>query len=245
VKQYDQLIAIGCSHTYGAETIGAGCNGDPENLNYSWAAYLGQKLGCPVVNLSRCGSSNDWIYYTLSQYLLTTTITPDTLIIVQWTYPHRILGFNPDNINESVNITPATLDLDEGNLSPNTSPYSFPPSFWAWNRSFKDSYVNYMATDSRNVLNTWTNSSLLQAALPNFHYWPVWPLDVHRIPRQYQALANHYGQNSMTVPDYNWWNKMFACGVTQPLSGRHFGRQAQEWWAGKLYHYLDTGEKIA
>ena len=84
------LVAIGCSHTKGAELYN-GLAHHPENENLSFAKYLADKLGYNYINLSLNGASNDYIFRTTTEFF-TQNIENinDYAFLIGWTSCNRL-----------------------------------------------------------------------------------------------------------------------------------------------------------
>lgn len=85
-----RLIACGCSFTYGHGLRDCRYDG----INYTdmtqiqtpshlaWPQIAANKLGIECVNLSRCGESNRYIAYALTQF----EFQPDDIVVPMWTH---------------------------------------------------------------------------------------------------------------------------------------------------------------
>ena len=77
-----KLLAIGDSHTFGAEILGDG-NYSEANMNHSWPKHLGDILSCNVVNLGQSGASLKRTERLLVDYLALNP-NPD-IVVIGWT----------------------------------------------------------------------------------------------------------------------------------------------------------------
>ena len=79
------LLAIGDSHTFGAEIIGEGKLYDEENVQYAYPQKLGDILEFDnVVNLGKSGGSNMRTERKLYEYFVSDQPCPD-LVVLGWT----------------------------------------------------------------------------------------------------------------------------------------------------------------
>ncbi len=79
------LLAIGDSHTFGAEIIGEGRLYDEENIQYAYPQKLGDILEFDnVVNLGKSGGSNMRTERKLFEYFVSNNSHPD-LVVLGWT----------------------------------------------------------------------------------------------------------------------------------------------------------------
>ena len=93
------LLAIGDSHTFGAELVREGDMDSIENTYYAYPEKLGDILGFDnVVNLGKSGGSNMRTERKLYEYIVSEQPTPQ-LVILGWTTLGRFEYCN--NINEN------------------------------------------------------------------------------------------------------------------------------------------------
>ena len=93
------LLAIGDSHTFGAEIIGEGELYNPENTQYAYPHKLADVLGFEnIVNLGKSGASVMRTERKLYEYFVSDEPRPD-LVIIGWTTLGRFEYCN--NINEN------------------------------------------------------------------------------------------------------------------------------------------------
>ena len=97
----------------------------PENDEYRipriWPSFLGNKLGCDVVNISKPAVGNDWIYNTTITWILDNYIsqgksTEDLIVVIGWSSIARkelLLNIN----NEIVESTPSNELFSYNKLS--------------------------------------------------------------------------------------------------------------------------------
>jgi hypothetical protein len=249
LKKYQRIVAIGCSYTYGAEALEENVT-DEACLTVAWPQVLGNMLECPVVNLAVNGASNDYIYYALTNWMLRNAdLIKDSLIIVQWSFITRVLAFKSDDASYYCDLNPRSLDLDDRHLTPITNQSIWPKHFWP--RGLTRTYVDYLATDPRNMLNCATNSVVLKHALASmgaqFEYFSVQPLYRQfdrAISGDFTAVLEPYYAYSMIQPGFEWIWDMEHRTPGGGRSGGHFNAAAHLWWAGKVYNYLDTGIQI-
>lgn len=84
-----KLIAVGCSHVYGAETIPDDSN-HPDSKNYSFAKHLADNFKCEYVNIACCGISNFEIARRLQQYIdFFNKDTQELFVMIGWTDYNR------------------------------------------------------------------------------------------------------------------------------------------------------------
>jgi hypothetical protein len=69
------LYVNGCSHTHGTTISMEG------RLDLTWPNLLANHLNFDLVNDSRCGASNDRIFRTTIEYILSAAIPPDKVVI--------------------------------------------------------------------------------------------------------------------------------------------------------------------
>jgi hypothetical protein len=83
------LVAIGCSHTAGAELYDELAH-HPENKNLSFAKRIADHLGYNYLNLSSNGASNDYIFRTAIEFF-TNNIDNinDYVFLIGWTSCYR------------------------------------------------------------------------------------------------------------------------------------------------------------
>jgi hypothetical protein len=85
-----KVFTFGCSMTIGAALDDVWDTEQKIQIEahskYAWPQALADLMNIECVNLSRGGASNKEIYHTI---LTTPNITPDDIVIVQWTYPQR------------------------------------------------------------------------------------------------------------------------------------------------------------
>ena len=235
MKQYQQLVAIGCSFTFGHETSAPGIwrEDDPSR---AWPAHLGRRLGCPVVNLAWCGENNDWIYWRLSQYLLNNPLPASSLVAVQWTFFNRIMAFNPANANINGSVSPALLSEQ-----------------WVKEHigdKFFRHYVEFLSVDPRNIISVLFHTLHLKLILAAYGhdliYWPAAKVDAQlpgtrHVPQEYRPQLEQFHADSLLAPGSNWEGMMFNWG----RSGCHFSTSTHEHWSDLVFDYLNTGEKNA
>lgn len=84
------LVAIGCSHTAGAELYDELAH-HPENKNLSFAKRIADQLGYNYINLSSNGASNDYIFRTTIEFF-TRNIDNinDYVFLIGWTSCYRV-----------------------------------------------------------------------------------------------------------------------------------------------------------
>lgn len=70
-----KLYTNGCSHTRGTELALDG------QMHLTWPNLLADHLGYELVDESLCGASNDTIYNTTLEYILSNPIPPDKVVI--------------------------------------------------------------------------------------------------------------------------------------------------------------------
>lgn len=252
MKTYSRIIAIGCSYTYGAEALVPGVT-NAECLKVAWPQVLADRLSVPVINLAISGASNDWIYYTLANWIARNShLVADSLIIVQWSFITRVLAFKPEDPTCYADINASALDLDDRKLTLVPKSWkSWPDNFWP--RALTRIYVDYLATDPRNYLNCMTNSLNLKLACEtlgaDFEYFTVMPLEPQLLSTPINSdflwVRTPYIEQLMTKPEFHWVWEMQVRIPGGGLSGGHFNVQAHQWWAEQILHYLNTGEKIA
>jgi hypothetical protein len=250
MKKYSRVVAIGCSYTYGAEALEAGVTNE-QCLTVAWPRVLADRLSVPVINLAISGASNDWIYYTLTNWMAQhPQLVEDSLIIVQWSFLTRVLTFKPGDATYYVDINPLSLDLDNRYLRPVAKQSTWQDNFWP--RTLTSIYVDYLATDPRNYLNCMTNSLTLKSACASmgadFEYFSVQPLDKQSwspISSDFTWVRAPYLEQQMTKNEFEWVWEMQYRVPGGGLSGGHFNVNAHIWWADKIFDYLNTGEKIA
>jgi lysophospholipase L1-like esterase len=97
-----RILAFGCSHTYG---WGLSKNTD-EPSQHAWPNVLAKMVKFPVLNFSKPGASNKFIWHSL----MNTNIKDDDIVLVMWTYPHRTciiedLDFDKSFKHMSINDT--------------------------------------------------------------------------------------------------------------------------------------------
>ena len=101
------LLAIGDSHTFGAEIIGEGELYNPENTQYAYPHKLADILGFDnIVNLGKSGASVMRTERKLYEYFVSDEPRPD-LVIIGWTTLGRFEYCN--NIDENGNYQYAVL----------------------------------------------------------------------------------------------------------------------------------------
>jgi hypothetical protein len=161
MKQYDTIIATGCSYTFGSEILGMG-NTSIDNKALAYPQLLADRLGCEeAVNLSRCGASNDRIYYELAAYLLanrTQLIGRRILVIVQWTYWNRVMLFSPINPQAYGDVLLSTMRVEDRDLDTHATVIP-------WYRALTGVYTDYLALDPRNTLNVVYNTQFIEEDL--------------------------------------------------------------------------------
>lgn len=83
------LVAIGCSHTAGAELYDELAH-HPENKNLSFAKYIADQLEYNYINLAANGASNDYIFRTAIEFF-TNNIdnVNDYVFLIGWTSCYR------------------------------------------------------------------------------------------------------------------------------------------------------------
>ena len=102
MQQVDTLVVVGCSHSFGAETISEEEHSHPDSVNYSYGKFLADKLNCKNYhNISFCGISNFEIVNRAIQFTLKENLNPDTtLFVVGWTDANRFTFFHKKIFNK-------------------------------------------------------------------------------------------------------------------------------------------------
>ena len=77
------LYVNGCSHTHGTETAMDG------RLDLTWPNLLTNYLNYELINDSKKGASNDHIFRTTIEHILSSAIPPDK-VVIQFTEPERL-----------------------------------------------------------------------------------------------------------------------------------------------------------
>jgi hypothetical protein len=241
--QYDQIVVVGCSYTWGDEILGVGTH-DPRGPSLAWAGKLAQMLNCPVRNLSACGISNDLIYWSLMDHLLGNVdalVQKKTLVIVQWTYWDRIHVFKPGDPNKHTSLYAGIVSPGDLKFKPLDSPIP-------WTRALSGVYTDYLGSDPRTVLNVVTASNLIKTLIDtipmcDFFYWNVEPLRFVKIPDTFDPQLYQFSRGSLLNPHRHWADYMKKiCENSQ--SGWHYTEQANDLWAQQVYQYLETGQQI-
>jgi len=247
MKQYDTIIATGCSYTFGSEILGMG-NTSIENKALAYPQLLADRLGAQdVVNLSRCGASNDRIYYELAAYLLANRsrlIGRRILVIVQWTYWNRVMLFSPINPQAYGDVLLSTMRVEDRDLD--THARVVP-----WYRALTGVYTDYLALDPRNTLNVVYNTHLLKfftlasMGTCDFVYWNAQQIFPNTIPTSLAIdyRVSDFYQNNVISRNVDWHEYMRTI-VPNATSGFHFSQPAHQAWAGLLYDYLNTDKQI-
>jgi hypothetical protein len=93
------LVAIGCSHTGGAELYD-GLAHHPENKNLSFAKTIADSLGYNYINLSANGASNDYIFRTTIEFFTKNIENIHNYVfLLGWTSCNRLELHYHDNDN--------------------------------------------------------------------------------------------------------------------------------------------------
>lgn len=104
------LYVNGCSHTHGTNLSMDG------RLDLTWPNLLSNYLDFNLVNDSECGSSNDRIFRTTIEYILSTAIPPEK-VVIQFTDVERFelgdFNCNPRSVNRSETHLPFFKDVFE------------------------------------------------------------------------------------------------------------------------------------
>jgi hypothetical protein len=107
------LYVNGCSHTHGTELA------MDNRLDLTWPHLLTNYLDFDLINDSECGSSNDRIFRTTIEYILSTPMPPEK-VVIQFTDVERFeLGHNncnPRSLNRSEKHLPFFKDFFELNV---------------------------------------------------------------------------------------------------------------------------------
>lgn len=145
---FSHLIVNGCSFTY--------CQGLKNPLEEGWPKLLADKLGIPVINLSKPGSGNDRIFRTTIDSIYTNPV-PNPLYVIAFSHSSRreeYLNTKRDStIDEYTNIhlnQSATIELERIlMLEYNQLEYSKRKlRYWlALVNTFKVNNISYLTTD--------------------------------------------------------------------------------------------------
>ena len=93
------LLVSGCSIAHGCELYD-GFN-HPENIRLSWSQRLADRLCVSLTNLSLCGGSNDYIFFSLMEELINkddwyaVIVSWTSINRISWQYQNRYWLFNP------------------------------------------------------------------------------------------------------------------------------------------------------
>ena len=98
MQNFNCIIAVGCSHTFGYEHQSTQKGTRPSSD--TWIDHIGNKLGLPVFNFSQPGASNQTILRRLiiaMEFARKDDRRP--LFILQWTRPERYETYMEETIN--------------------------------------------------------------------------------------------------------------------------------------------------
>jgi len=100
MKKIKEILAVGCSHIYGAETIPGDAN-HPDSINYSFAKHLADKYDCRYTNIACSGICNFEIARRLQQHLDFSRKDIDGLfVLIGWTDFNRFSFFPESQVKK-------------------------------------------------------------------------------------------------------------------------------------------------
>jgi hypothetical protein len=98
-----KLLVAGCSHSAGSELIEPW---HPKDATQAYGQHVADALGCTdYVNIAGPGWSNEWIAYTLTEWLEQCEDLDDWFVLIGWTGMARIPAYC-DETNEVVHLCP-------------------------------------------------------------------------------------------------------------------------------------------
>ena len=121
----EKLIAFGCSFTFGAnlDDLPEWYSDESDTRNFmplklkyntpskkSYPYVIGSLLNCEVENYGWRGGSNDRIFRTFFDHVISNK--ESSIYIIQWTFPHRTEFWSNDS-NFYVGIVPSFVDIDQ------------------------------------------------------------------------------------------------------------------------------------
>lgn len=224
---YQTLIANGCSHAYGAETVGDGRHSDPENIEWSWSAFLSRSMGIKnYVNLSGCGQPNQSIYFKTVDYLLKNQIEKPALLVIQWSYPNRV-SYYQDPSSEFY-INPGIYSRSIKCSDPDSLPEDI--------KRFEKIYVEYFSENVENYISwVFNNISLTKIAQNigiDYVFYNSCRLDINKIPTRYHQHVEKF-DNMLLGLQSDWYQDLASAGFKRARDG-HFLKEGHEHWANVL-----------
>ncbi len=121
----EKLIVFGCSFTFGEnlDDLPEWYNDETDPRNYmplklkyntpskkSYPFVIGSLLNCEVENYGWRGGSNDRIFRTFFDHVISNK--ESSIYIIQWTFPHRTEFWSNDS-NSYVGIVPSFVDINQ------------------------------------------------------------------------------------------------------------------------------------
>lgn len=220
------LYANGCSHTAGAEMFHAGDYDVTENKQHAFPALLGHALGVvEVVNDARSGQSNNAILMQTMEWVANWLKKPDRedlFVLIHWTGWERFTFVDKQVDYRFV----AGMDLR------------------GYSRDIKDLFdlwCLYMTDYSWVGQRMLTDILGLQSFLKTYHIHYLFVNAIEATPRfppyvGLSALVDEANYLSPWEHNETFFHRLLKEGFSHiPGSAQHFGEDAHQWWAAKLF----------
>lgn len=254
-----EIIAVGCSHTFGAETIPKDSN-HPESINHSFAKHLADKFKCKYTNISCCGICNFEIARRIQQHIDFKVKDLDGIfVIIGWT-DHNRFSFSPEKhlqqtnpntlASRIFNITSAEISAHNLitliNENHKENPYYLRrireldngESFFQFLQSYFFNTSYYM--DINFLIRLLTSNYLIAKKINHLTFPAHYTEKYHNTLKYEQALDNNH--NLLQVKHrFNFLEDYKKYGI-EP--GHHLGRKAHKEFAQSLHKKILMGMGI-
>jgi hypothetical protein len=231
MKQYHTLLATGCSHTFGAESVQPGDCDNPENVRHSWAQQLGEQLAIEqIVNLSECGNSNDKMFqdiiYDVLQHDYAQGGQRNVMCLIQYSHWDRTPVRNPGNSDESFNLTAQVAR-------------EFHKHYPKYVQAAVPSWVDQISLNAHRYVDWLYKTIALKEFLRQHHidfaFWCVEPLPPSLVPSE--ALPLFSNLPCILPNSSDWYKTMDYLGPRQPRG--HYNKETMALWLPYITTYLN------
>jgi len=231
LKKYHTLLATGCSHTFGAESVIPRDCDSPENVKHSWAQQLGEQLAIEqIVNLSECGNSNDKIFQDIIYDVLRHNYAQggqrNVMCLIQYTHWDRTVVRNPRDTDQSFNLTAQVAR-------------EFHQHYPKYVKDAVPSWVEQLSLNAHRYSDWLYKTIALKEFLRRHHidfaFWCVEALPVSLVPPECLPLFSSMPNIMHNSED--WYRLMDSLGPRQPRG--HYSKETMALWLPYITTYLD------